>query len=245
MAIRLAVLDLDGTLLDGFVAAAMATTLTRSHSRVPAAAREALAAIDAYKSGTIDHDACATRFYPAYGRAVRGLPTAVLTQVGHQAWQQVCARLFPYAAELVTLLKRRGFVTCLLSGSPEEAVLCAADELDMDHAWGLKFAFDEGLCTGRPLRAPALRGAKRPVLLHATSLLEADSGTSVDWAGSFAMGDSSADIDVLDMVGTPLAFEPDPGLLSAATSHDWQVTDRRRVLEHCRAVLDAGPVPRA
>ncbi|MFD3415884.1 HAD family hydrolase [Streptomyces cyaneofuscatus] len=234
MAVRLAVLDLDGTLLDGFLAASMLTALTLRHSDGTEAAHQALSAIQAYKSGVIDHDECAARFYPSYARAVHGLPAMALDEVGRQAWQQSRPRLFPHATELVAMLQERGFLTCLLSGSPEEAVTCAADELNVDRAWGLRLAFDNGRCTGQVVRAPALPGAKRATLLEATD------GLPVNWSGSLAVGDSSADIDVLEMTGTPLAFEPDPVLRSAAEARNWQVTDRRSILRHCRSRLDEG-----
>ncbi|MFJ2770580.1 HAD family hydrolase [Streptomyces sp. NPDC087300] len=167
--------------------------------------------------------------HPSYARAVRGLPTVVLRRVGSRAWQRSRERPFPFSAALTGELRRRGFSPCLLSGSAEEAVVCAAEEPAMDHVRGMRLASAAGRRTGRVLRAPARPGGKRSTLLETTSHL------SVDRAGSFAIGDSASDIEVLDMAGTSLAFEPDPALLAAARSRNWPVADRSSVLRHGRA----------
>ncbi|MGW0831906.1 HAD family hydrolase [Streptomyces prunicolor] len=231
MTTGLAVLDLDGTLLQGFLAATMADILVSVPGSDVPAARAALAAVDSYQARRIDHDECAARFHDTYARAVRGLSVSTLRDVGAEAWKRVRGQLFPHARELVVLLRAQGLSPCLLSGSPQEAVRCAAADLGMDRAWGLSLATDGGgRCTGQILRAPARRGAKGAVLREVTAAL------SVDWARSFAMGDSPSDIDVLDMVGRPVAYEPDPELLPIAVERGWTVTDRRTVLPDCRSL---------
>jgi phosphoserine phosphatase len=196
------------------------------------AAQDALAAIHAYRARDIDHDEGAARLYDGYARAVRGTPVAVLRQTCAEAWQRSRGRLFPHVQDLIALLRARDLSLCLLSGSPHEAVLHAARDLGIDHAWGLLLATDGDRCTERILRAPARAGAKRDVLREATA------GLHIDWERSFAIGDSASDADVLDMVGHPVAYEPDPQLLATSIARGWTVTDRETVLQRCRSLWD-------
>lgn len=79
MKVRIAVLDMDGTLFRGFLATYMAEAVLAVPGRSGSAAREALRAIDWYKTGHITHDECATLFYYAYARDPRianGITTA-------------------------------------------------------------------------------------------------------------------------------------------------------------------------
>ncbi|GAB2838647.1 HAD family phosphatase [Streptomyces daliensis] len=228
MKAALAVLDLDGTLLEGFLAEAVTKVLLAVPGAEVCAVRRARSAIDAYRARVIDHDECAAHFHDAYARSVRGLPAAVLGEVGAQGWRLARGQLFPHARRLVRALRAQGFSPCLLSGSPQEAVLHAARDLGVEHAWGLVLETDpHGRCTERYLRAPASSGVKGAILREATA------GIPVDWRQSLAMGDSPSDIDVLDMVGHPLAYEPDAQLRAIAVAKGWTVVDRTTVLDIC------------
>ncbi|AXH99583.1 HAD-IB family hydrolase [Sporosarcina sp. PTS2304] len=46
---------------------------------------------------------------------------------------------------------------------------------------------------------------------------------SIDWANSFAYGDSIADLPVLENVGHPVAVRPDAKLATIATDRQWEI----------------------
>ncbi|ARK23880.1 haloacid dehalogenase [Sporosarcina sp. P37] len=48
-------------------------------------------------------------------------------------------------------------------------------------------------------------------------------GESVDWAGSFAYGDSISDLPVLEQVGHPVAVRPDEKLRAVAKKRNWEI----------------------
>jgi phosphoserine phosphatase len=227
--LRLAIFDLDGTLLQDHLVAAVAEGLSSRPDCDRQAADEVRMAVRAYRSGEIGHDEAAARLHSAYVRAVSGIPLDVLDLVGKQAWQRVRERVFPHAEELIGLVRARGLRPCLLSGSPHEAVVHAGADLGVDHAWGLELA-DDGRGARRIRRAPARRDAKGVILTEVTR------GWAVDWSGSLAMGDSPSDIAVLEMVGHPVVFEPDSELLATALVRGWPVTNRDTVVAHCRAL---------
>ncbi|MBZ3913287.1 HAD family hydrolase [Streptomyces acidiscabies] len=226
--LRLAVLDLDGTLVPGFAALAMTEALLDVPGADPAAARAAIAAIHSYQAREIDHEECARRFHAGYAATVRGVPPQALDRAGRLAWEQVGRELHPFVRDLIALLRARGLTVCLLSGSPHQAVRQAATDLgiDPDRAWGMTFATGTGPALG-------LRGAKRAVLRRV------EAATPVDWAHSFALGDSASDIEVLALAGHPVAFEPDPQLRTAALANGWPMADRDTVLVETRRALTA------
>lgn len=134
MAVRLAVLDLDGTLLRDFLAATMVELLILEPECDTVGARLALDAISAYRARETDHNEAATRLHAGYAQAVSGMRVATLEQAGARAWHHARAQLFPHTRELIALLRSHGLSPCLLSGSPHEAVTHAAADLGLDRA---------------------------------------------------------------------------------------------------------------
>ncbi|QOY35706.1 HAD family hydrolase [Anaerobacillus isosaccharinicus] len=45
----------------------------------------------------------------------------------------------------------------------------------------------------------------------------------VDWENSYAYGDSYSDLNVLELVGNPVAVKPDPRLMQIATDRKWEI----------------------
>lgn len=54
-------------------------------------------------------------------------------------------------------------------------------------------------------------------------ILEALDGKEIDWANSFAYGDSYSDLSVLGLVGNPVAVQPDSRLRSIAEKRVWEI----------------------
>lgn len=230
MKVTVGILDMDGTLFRGFLATHMADALRCIPGRA-GSARRARQAIEDYKAGLITHDECATRFYDAYASAVRGLPAKLMQRLATTVWLSHRTGLFPHATGLVDLVRELGLLSCLISGSPEEVIALAAAELRIEHWWGLTVGTRAGLVTGEILRAPACRGGKNAVLTELSHKID------IDWARSLAIGDSAADVEVLDMVGHPIAFEPDPQLQEIAQHRGWTITHRHNVLSRTRTLL--------
>ncbi|TWT04930.1 HAD family phosphatase [Planomicrobium sp. CPCC 101079] len=48
-------------------------------------------------------------------------------------------------------------------------------------------------------------------------------GKDIDWKNSFAYGDSHSDLPVLELVGHPVAVQPEPRLLTVAKQRNWEI----------------------
>ncbi|MFM9607541.1 HAD family hydrolase [Streptomyces niveiscabiei] len=234
MTVPVAVLDMDGTLVPGFLAGTLLRELRTLPGADHRAVNSALGVLRRYRDREISHETCARAFYPAYARALRDLPAPLLGELGARAWERHRATLFPYARPLVGLLRAHGLVTCLLSGSPAEAIAPAAADLGVDRFWGASAELCAGVATGRLLSGPALPGGKGAVLDGL------DRHTPVDWAASFAIGDSASDVETLGRVALPVAFEPDPALRRVAADRGWPVADRDTVLDLAAVLLRGG-----
>lgn len=59
--------------------------------------------------------------------------------------------------------------------------------------------------------------------LKTEKIHEALAGQDIDWANSFAYGDSLSDLPVLELVGHPVAVQPEPRLLTVAKERKWEI----------------------
>ncbi|MCX5126204.1 HAD family phosphatase [Streptomyces sp. NBC_00347] len=239
---RIAVLDLDGTLAEGSLAAPFVESLIAGGVCDPAAGRAALDAIagyhdeDADPEGSAAHAPTAAAFYGHFARALEGADRTEVERAAEAAWPAARKRFLPFADELVRLLHAAGLRTVLISGSPYEIVRRAAAELGIGEAHGMRAEFRRGRCTGTLTTTPALPGGKRAALRSATK------GGPVDRRSSFAIGNSPSDAEVFEQVGLAVAFEPDPVLRGWAMDRDWITADRGDVLAVCQDLIATHPV---
>ncbi|MFE2286442.1 HAD family hydrolase [Streptomyces sp. NPDC059443] len=237
---HIAVLDLDGTLAEGSLAAPFMESLIAGGVCDPEAGRAVLAAIAGYHDeadpgGAAAHAPTAATAYAHFSRALEGAARTDLERAADAAWPAARKRILPFADELVRLLHSAGLRTVLISGSPHEIVRRAAAELGIGEAHGMRAEFRRGRCTGSLTTAPALPGGKRAALRTATK------GSPVDRRSSFAIGNSPSDAEVFEQVGLAVAFEPDPVLKGWALDRDWITADRRNVLAVCRDLIATHP----
>lgn len=59
--------------------------------------------------------------------------------------------------------------------------------------------------------------------LKTEKIKEVLKGLHVDWANSYAYGDSHSDLPVLELVGNPVAVQPEPRLLTVAQQRHWEI----------------------
>ncbi|PSL31664.1 HAD superfamily hydrolase (TIGR01490 family) [Planomicrobium soli] len=59
--------------------------------------------------------------------------------------------------------------------------------------------------------------------LKTEKIKEALKGHDIDWTNSYAYGDSHSDLPVLEMVGNPVAVQPEARLLTIAKQRNWEI----------------------
>jgi phosphoserine phosphatase len=104
--------------------------------------------------------------------------------------------------------------------------------LGFDRAWGTVLAQDaRGRYTGEVLQNPF--GNKRRVMEEFVR----DTGVSLE--DSVGMGDTLSDVGFLELVRTPIAFNPNRGLFEVARQKGWPiVVERKDVIYNLQTRLE-------
>ncbi len=161
--------------------------------------------------------------------AIRGRHREEVISVSRPvAQEELVPRLYPQAVELLSRHKRAGREVYIASSSPEDYIALLAEELDIDGVIGTKAEIIDDRYTGE-LDGPLLHGPEKAARVEKFA---AERG--IDLTRSFAYSDSINDLPLLELVGNPVAMNPDHRLHTIARRRGWQILDfrtaRRRTL---------------
>ena len=126
--------------------------------------------------------------------------------------------------------KERGERVYIVSAALQEIVQALAEELDFDGALGTICEVEDGVYTGHSLRA-----------LHhqakADAVRELAEREGFDLSASTAYSDSHTDLPFLELVGHPVAVNPDRELRQIAARRSWPVVEVRPRLRLAPALV--------
>ncbi|MCX4903974.1 haloacid dehalogenase-like hydrolase [Streptomyces sp. NBC_00878] len=229
---RIAVLDVDGTLIAGTLAGRLPMMLAEA-GLVPRDRLERLRQAQSASDG--EDPAAAARMNELFAAMLTDVPSRSVSAVMARLWQRQRERLFASTRPLAAALQDAGYVPLLISGGPQEMVAYLACELGVALFRGTQFEAADGLFTGRVASAVADGKDRAAQDLAGTG--------HIDWPDSLAVGNSLGDVSSLSRVGHPVAFEPSPALRALARRHSWPVCDRTSLLTHLRdqAALPVSP----
>ena len=151
-------------------------------------------------------------------RVSRGWDQAHISQIVRETLDEVIEPIvYAEALDLIHEHQAAGRRVFIVSASPEEIVAPLAQYLGVDEAIATRARLDDqGRYTGEvefysygPQKAEAMR---RIAALQ-----------DIDLAASFAYSDSATDLPMLEVVGHPVAVNPDRDLLRAARENEWEV----------------------
>ncbi|HKJ27843.1 MAG TPA: HAD-IB family hydrolase [Anaerolineales bacterium] len=118
--------------------------------------------------------------------------------------------------------KEEGAVIFLVSGGPIGLLERIAKEVGADHVVGTRHEVVNGVYTGRALGA-ACQGVHKPQLVKEKVKTL---GLEIDWDSSFAYADSVSDVQLLELVGNPVAVYPEEGVRELAAERGWTIFER-------------------
>ncbi|MGP0005376.1 MAG: HAD-IB family hydrolase [Acidimicrobiales bacterium] len=209
-----AIFDLDRTLLRGASGPLINEALTELGLRSTKVPGEGLL----YKSYELfGENPLGMAFVRAAALAVRGWPVDRLRAAGRKAAELLINDLAAYVPGLLEEHRRAGHVLVLATTTPEDLVRPLAEQLGMDDVVATRYAWTDGVYTGR------LDGGFVWGFGKLTALRKWAERNDVDLSESFAYSDSINDLPMLSAVGHPSAVNPDLALHALATLRRWPV----------------------
>jgi HAD superfamily hydrolase (TIGR01490 family) len=147
--------------------------------------------------------------------------------------QVITPVIYAEALDLIEDHKRAGHKTVIISSSPIETVQAIGEHLGVDDVIATRARLDQsGRYTGElefyaygPHKADAIR--------------EMAVKEGIDLARSYGYSDSITDLPMLELVGNPVAVNPDRELARVAREREWEM----RWFQHPVRLRDRVPVP--
>jgi HAD superfamily hydrolase (TIGR01490 family) len=207
--------DLDGTLVDGFTAAAhVGDRIRRRQAKVG----ELLVVLEGglrYRFGRLEFEHLIVR---AAGY-LRGESLAELDELGERLFvERVAARLYSHMHEIVQAHQDRGHTVVLSSSALSIQALPVARFLGISNVQCNHFELDEGGCLTGGIVKPIVWGTTKAA---AVEQFCADNDVAVERSYFYADGDEDA--ASMSIVGYPRPVNPRSGLAAAAAAHGWPV----------------------
>ena len=160
----------------------------------------------------------------AFDAALPGLEVSRLAEAAEAVFAEYKDQVYTYTRDLIRQLKVKNYLLFAVSGSPEVIVDKFAEYYGFDDYAASSFAAEQGRYTGDK----ELSIGQKPALLQKL-ITKHQAGTR----DSIAVGDSEGDIDMLEMVQKPVAFNPSRQLFDYARSQSWPIViERKNVVYH-------------
>lgn len=148
---------------------------------------------------------------------IEGAAVADLDRIGQAILPKLIERVRPESRKLISMHHEAGRDTWIVSASPQRIVEPLAASLGMTGAIGTEGKVIDGRYTGE-LEGPFIYG---PGKAEAVEKLASDRG--YDLKLSYAYSDSVSDLPMMELVGHPVAVNPDSELDTLSHERGWPV----------------------
>lgn len=155
---------------------------------------------------------------------VAGRPVEELRQMGREiAEERILPRVYEGITKVIEHHRAAGDLTYLCTASPQELAEVVAESLDMTGALGTQGEISPtGRYTGRLSEEGILHAEAKAAAVAALA-----ARNDIDLSESYAYSDSINDLPLLEMVGHPIAVNPESDLKRAAREIGWPVFELR------------------
>ena len=169
--------------------------------------------------------------------AIEGVEVAAFTDVADEVIPKLLHDVRREARGLIDLHADAGRSTYIVSASPVEIVGRFAEAMEMTGGIGTVSEITEGVYTGE-LAAPFCYGEGK-----ADAIIAVAEANGYDLARSYAYTDSASDLPMLEIVGHPVAVNPDRALEAIAYYRGWPIVEfsrtRKKVVKRTTATSGA------
>ncbi|HRV75994.1 MAG: HAD family phosphatase [Candidatus Nomurabacteria bacterium] len=155
----------------------------------------------------------------AFEDTVEGLEEKVFLEIVEDVFEQYKDQVYIYTRELIKDLKYKDYFLIFISGSHNELVQKLADYYGFDDFVGTHYARE-----GSKLKKDVFVASH-----HKKDLLKNFiKKHNLSYEDSYAVGDTSSDAPMLEIVENAIAFNPDKKLYELAKANNWKIVVERK-----------------
>ncbi len=154
-----------------------------------------------------------------YEQALPAIAPKQFDKVAESVAHEYKAQVYTFTRDLIGKLKRQNYFLLAISGSHRELIRHVAHLYGFDDWVGSEYERQAERFTGRRKLASE---AKDKILRHMVRT------HSLTYTSSLGVGDSLSDAAFLQLVETPIAFNPTEELLEIAQSKHWALVIERK-----------------
>lgn len=215
--------DVDGTLFSGYIIQNFPRYLADNGHIETEYSIKIDKIIMNYESKKIEYREAAESVAILYALALKGKHNKEIKQWAKDFMQfYIPAKILPYSKQLILQIKNLFDVTIAISGSPIEPII-ELKILGFDKLFGSLIELKNGVYTGKVITNLILGEEKAKTVKKISKEL------SIDLYRSIAFGDTDQDVFLLNMVGLPIALNPNKKLRTICNSKDWLILEKEEL----------------
>ncbi len=220
---KLAVFDIDGTIFRSSLLIVLTNALVEKNFFPKNARIEIKDDYKAWLNREGEYENYIEKVIDVYTKYIVGLKEEDVIRVVDEVLEDEKKKLYRYTRDLIKKLKSEDYFLFAISGSPGHILTSFAKDIGFDKYLGGYFEIVDGKFTGRqPFGNPAEDKRKTLAEFLEKSEIEFDLGNSI------GVGDTESDIAFLEIVGNPIAFNPNKSLAEYAKKNNWKIVVERK-----------------
>lgn len=223
MSKKFAVFDIDGTIFHWQFFHELFDELIEAHVISNELARPVLEARNNWRQGTVAWNTYEVGLVKALNDGIIGIDKELLENISERIVNSQGKVLYHYTRNLLKDLQDQGYFTIVISGSQQTLVERFARIYNIDVALGLDYEFQDNKLVAI---SQEIYGKKNELLKDIVAKHD------LQWADSYAVGDTKGDAAMLELVENPIAFNPDEHLLAIAKEKGWKIVIERKSIAY-------------
>ena len=220
---KLAVFDIDGTLFRSSLLIELTNLLVTKKIFPVGARKEIESDYKNWLNREAGYENYIGKVVKVYEKNFFGKSEKDIERVAEEVLKEEKKKLYRYTRDLIKKLKNENYFLFAISGSPGHILTSFAKDIGFDKYLGGYYEVIDGKFTGaQPYGNPA--NDKKKTLLN---FLE-KYNHGFDLKKAIGIGDTESDISFLEMLGNPIAFNPNRKLAEHAKKKKWRVVVERK-----------------
>lgn len=219
---KLAIFDIDGTIFRSSLVIQLCQALVMAGIFPKTSQTEIEKEYLAWLNRKGSYEAYINKVVKIYIKYIKGKQFSQVKRVADRVIFLQKDRTYRFTRNLIKKLKKQGYFLVAVSGSPDYIVEAYAKAIGFNACFGTQLEVINNKFTGKVVNLDSAFN-KAGVILGLVKKYP-----KADFKKSIAVGDTEGDVNMLNLVGKPIAFNPNLHLAKIAKKKAWQIVVERK-----------------